>query len=147
MAIVSLQRVSKDYLTDGQRVHALDDVSLEVERGQFIALVGRSGCGKSTLLNLAGAMDFPTSGNVLLDGADTAMLHAVDAGLALEAETLDGDVLLDVADRADHGHARATGAMGECAGSLDLGYDRVDLIIGRGLFHDDHHRFILSTAP
>jgi len=81
MAIVSLQRVSKDYLTDGQRVHALDDVSLEVERGQFIALVGRSGCGKSTLLNLAGAMDFPTSGNVLLDGADTSMLN--DAGLTL----------------------------------------------------------------
>ena len=81
MAIVSLQNVSKDYLTDGQRVPALHNVSLEVERGQFVALVGRSGCGKSTLLNLAGAMDFPTSGHVLLDGADTSTLN--DAGLTL----------------------------------------------------------------
>jgi ABC-type lipoprotein export system ATPase subunit len=79
MAIVSLQRVSKDYLTDGQSVHALDDVSLDVNRGEFVALVGRSGCGKSTLLNLAGAMDFPTAGRVMIDGVDTSGLN--DAGL------------------------------------------------------------------
>src|SRR5437667_6895830 len=71
MPILSLQEVSKDYLTDGRAVHALSDVSLNVERGEFVALVGRSGCGKSTLLNLAGAMDFPTSGEVLLDGIST----------------------------------------------------------------------------
>src|ERR1700742_785224 len=74
MPILSLQNVSKEYSTDGQPVRALDGVSLEVEAGQFVALVGRSGCGKSTLLNLAGAMDFPTSGSVLLDGVATSTL-------------------------------------------------------------------------
>src|SRR6202044_3806050 len=74
MAIVALQNVSKDYLTDGQRVRALHDISLTANRGEFVTLVGRSGCGKSTLLNLAGAMDFPTSGAVLLDGVNTSTL-------------------------------------------------------------------------
>jgi ABC-type lipoprotein export system ATPase subunit len=79
MPILSLQDVSKDYVTDGQPVHALSGISLNVERGEFVALVGRSGCGKSTLLNLAGAMDFPTSGKVLLDGVSTTTLN--DSGL------------------------------------------------------------------
>ncbi len=79
MSILSLQDVSKDYLTDGQSVRALKGVSLDVERGEFVALVGRSGCGKSTLLNLSGAMDFPTSGQVFLDGVSTSALE--DAGL------------------------------------------------------------------
>src|ERR1700689_5482168 len=79
MAIVSLLNVSKDYLTDGQPVRALSNVSLDLARGEFVALVGRSGCGKSTLLNLAGAMDFPTSGQVLVDGVSTSTLK--DAAL------------------------------------------------------------------
>lgn len=78
MAILSLQGVGKNYLTDGQIVRALSDVSLEVQPGEFVALVGRSGCGKSTLLNLAGAMDFPSSGIVLIDGKPTTGLD--DAG-------------------------------------------------------------------
>jgi putative ABC transport system ATP-binding protein len=79
MPMLSVQNVTKDYLTDGQRVRALDDLSLDVSPGEFVALVGRSGCGKSTLLNLAGAMDFPTSGSVLVDGVSTSSL--TDAGL------------------------------------------------------------------
>lgn len=74
MNILSLEHVSKSYVTDGAPVPALRDVSLVVKRGEFVALVGRSGCGKSTLLNLAGAMDFPTSGKLTLDGVVTSSL-------------------------------------------------------------------------
>ena len=79
MALLRLENVSKHYHADGSLVRALEDVSLDVGQGEFVAIVGRSGCGKTTLLNLAGAMDFPTSGRVLLDSNDTAGLD--DAGL------------------------------------------------------------------
>jgi len=79
MAILSLRGVTKDYVSNGQPVRALDGVTLDVERGQFVALVGRSGCGKSTLLNLSGAMDFPSSGEVQVDGLSTGKLK--DAAL------------------------------------------------------------------
>jgi len=69
--MVTLRHVVKDYPADGQLIRALDGISFEVASGEFVALAGRSGCGKSTLLNLAGAMDFPTTGEVLLDGVAT----------------------------------------------------------------------------
>jgi ABC-type lipoprotein export system ATPase subunit len=72
MALVELRNVGKDYLSNGQKVRALENVSLSVAPGQLVALVGRSGCGKSTLLNLAGAMDFPTAGVVFIDGQSTS---------------------------------------------------------------------------
>jgi putative ABC transport system ATP-binding protein len=75
MPILALQNVTKNYFTDDQPVRALDNLSLEVSRGEFVAIVGRSGCGKSTLLSLAGAMDFPTSGEVLVDGVVTSSLN------------------------------------------------------------------------
>lgn len=71
MALVELRNVIKDYDTNGEKVRALEGVSLVFEAGEFVAIVGRSGCGKSTLLNLAGAMDFPTSGEVRIDGEST----------------------------------------------------------------------------
>jgi len=79
MPILSLRSITKEYVSDGQPVRALDGVSLTVERGSFVALVGRSGCGKTTLLNLSGAMDFPSSGEVQLDGLTTTSLD--DAAL------------------------------------------------------------------
>jgi ABC-type lipoprotein export system ATPase subunit len=75
MAILSLQNVSREYASEGQSVHALEGVTLDVAEGEFVALVGRSGCGKSTLLHLAGAMDFPTSGIVQIEGKPTSGLN------------------------------------------------------------------------
>jgi ABC-type lipoprotein export system ATPase subunit len=72
--LLRLESVKKQYVSDGQAVRALDGVTLEVTEGEFVALVGRSGCGKSTMLNLAGAMDFPSSGHVRLDGVTTSNL-------------------------------------------------------------------------
>jgi ABC-type lipoprotein export system ATPase subunit len=79
MSVLRFEHVSKEYVTEGIPVPALQDVSLEFQAGEFAAIVGRSGCGKSTLLNLAGAMDFPTAGTVTCDGVVTSQLG--DAGL------------------------------------------------------------------
>jgi len=78
---LELRRVSKTYQGNGQLVEVLHDVSLVIEAAKVTALVGRSGCGKTTLLNLAGAMDFPTRGEVLLDGRATTALN--DAQLTM----------------------------------------------------------------
>lgn len=75
MATLSFQNVSKEYSSEGLPVLALDDITLSVNPGEFVALVGRSGCGKSTLLHLAGAMDFPTRGTVQIDGATSSSLN------------------------------------------------------------------------
>jgi ABC-type lipoprotein export system ATPase subunit len=72
---VELRAVSKTYRDEGQPVEVLHQVSLAAEAGTVTALLGRSGCGKTTLLNLAGAMDFPTTGEVLIDGRSTASLN------------------------------------------------------------------------
>jgi len=64
---VSVENVSKTYPHHGTTFHALNDVSLEFERGEFICLLGPSGCGKSTLLNLLAGFERPTSGRVTID--------------------------------------------------------------------------------
>ena len=78
-AVLELDRVVKDY-PGSPPVRALDGVSLAVEAGELVALVGPSGSGKSTLLNVVGALDRPTSGVVRIDGQDVADLR--DAALS-----------------------------------------------------------------
>jgi putative ABC transport system ATP-binding protein len=77
-SLLELRAVSKTYTSGEQSVEVLHQVSLSAEAGTVTALLGRSGCGKSTLLNLAGAMDFPTTGQVLIDGRATAALSDRD---------------------------------------------------------------------
>lgn len=70
MTLVRLENVTKDYPMGSTSVRALDGISMEVNQGEFVALVGPSGCGKTTLLNILGLLDHPTSGKVLLEDKD-----------------------------------------------------------------------------
>jgi putative ABC transport system ATP-binding protein len=73
--IVEVQNVSRDYYLGKTVIHALRDLSLTVEEGEFLAIMGPSGCGKSTLLNIIGCIDSPTSGRVFLQGEDVSLLN------------------------------------------------------------------------
>ncbi len=74
MTILSTKNLRKIYGTGESEVHALDGVDLQVEKGEFVAVVGTSGSGKSTLLHMLGGLDRPTSGTVTVDGKDIFML-------------------------------------------------------------------------
>ena len=70
MEILRVEHLKKTYGEGENAVHALDDVSFSVEKGEFTAIIGPSGSGKSTLLHILGAVDVPTSGKVYMDGQD-----------------------------------------------------------------------------
>lgn len=72
--IIDAHTISKVYNQDKIPVHALQDVHLHIEEGEFVAIVGPSGSGKSTLLNAIGGLDTPTTGQVILDGTDITSL-------------------------------------------------------------------------
>ncbi|GAA2482552.1 ABC transporter ATP-binding protein [Winogradskya humida] len=86
--VLDVRELRKIYGTGEATVHALRGVSLTVERGDYVAIMGSSGSGKSTLMNILGALDVPTSGQYLLDGVDVSRL--ADRQLALARNRLIG---------------------------------------------------------
>jgi len=72
--IISIKNLSKIYKTDVLETTALDNISFEIKKGEFVAIMGPSGSGKSTLMHIIGALDKPTSGTYLLDGENVAKL-------------------------------------------------------------------------
>jgi putative ABC transport system ATP-binding protein len=74
MSLIRLQNISRRYQMGTETIHALRDVSLEIARGEYVAIMGPSGSGKSTLMNLIGCLDTPTSGDYALNGAQVSQM-------------------------------------------------------------------------
>ncbi len=76
--IIRLENVHRDYLMGNTKIHAVENINLDIHRGEFVAIVGPSGSGKSTMMQLIGALDFATTGDIYLDNVDIEHLHESD---------------------------------------------------------------------
>ncbi len=75
MSLIRLQNISRRYQMGTETIHALRDVSMEIQRGEYVAIMGPSGSGKSTLMNLLGCLDTPTSGSYELNGTNVSEMN------------------------------------------------------------------------
>jgi len=100
LPVIRLEHVSKIFKSDGEETHALDDVTVDIGRGEYVAVSGPSGCGKSTFLSMLALLDTPTSGRYWLNGRATdkltpgerARVRNIDVGLVFQSFNLIGDM-------------------------------------------------------
>ena len=98
--LIMLQGVKKVFYTDEVETHALDNINLDIDRGEYVAIAGPSGCGKSTLLSILGLLDTPTEGRYELNGraatdlsmAERARVRNRDVGFIFQSFNLIGDL-------------------------------------------------------
>ena len=75
MALIEVRDLWKTYVMGSEEIHALRGVSIQIERGEYVAIMGPSGSGKSTLMNLIGCLDTPTKGSYLLNGKQVSQMN------------------------------------------------------------------------
>src|SRR5215470_13185433 len=98
--LIKLEGVTKIFHTDEVETHALSDVDLEIQKGEYVSIAGPSGCGKSTLLSILGLLDSPTNGRYWLDGkpvanlplSEQARIRNCEIGFIFQAFNLIGDL-------------------------------------------------------
>ena len=99
-SLIHLDAVSKVFVTDELETHALEDIQLDIQRGEYVSISGPSGCGKSTLLAILGLLDTPSQGNYVLNGkaasglniAERARIRNREIGFIFQAFNLIGDL-------------------------------------------------------
>jgi putative ABC transport system ATP-binding protein len=100
LPVIRLEHVTKIFKSDGEETRALDDITLDIQRGEYVSVSGPSGCGKSTFLSLLALLDTPTSGRYWLNGRATdrlspsekARVRNLDVGLIFQSFNLIGDM-------------------------------------------------------
>src|SRR5678815_4784297 len=98
--LIKLESVKKVFLTDEVETHALDNINIEIHRGEYVSIAGPSGCGKSTLLSILGLLDTPTDGTYTLNGqpaqgltlAERARVRNRQIGFIFQSFNLIGDL-------------------------------------------------------
>jgi putative ABC transport system ATP-binding protein len=131
--MIELQHISRRYRSDEIETTALSDISLTIERGEFVAIMGPSGCGKSTLLNVLGTIDRPTDGAYLFEGQDLAKMsetglaehRASHLGFIFQSFNLIDD--LTVRENIELGLLYRKGSNGSRAERIEAAMDRVGI--------------------
>ena len=82
--LIKMEGVKKVFYTDEVETHALEEIHLEIKKGQYISIAGPSGCGKSTLLSILGLLDSPTDGNYMLNGQSVKIQGVITYNFRLQ---------------------------------------------------------------